>query len=148
LTEKLNPPRALLEYRTLTPSLARECAGEILACSDDVSDWTEHHLATSLPEKWRLSFIASINSAIVGYAIISTKFGRPHLHQFMVRSDLRGSGYGKELLEECSRRCGDFTLKVHADNVGAVRFYERHGLRVSGKSGAYWWMTTSDLEAP
>ena len=61
----------------------------------------------------------------------------------MVRADVRSRGLGVHLLDECKRRCGNFTLKVAHDNQGAVRFYEANGLTVTDDSGDYWWMSTA-----
>jgi ribosomal protein S18 acetylase RimI-like enzyme len=130
---------------TLTPALVAARGSEILACSRDVSDWTLEHLSKDLPDKWRLSFMASFDLQVVGYAIVSRKFGQAHLHQFMVHADHRSRHLGIRLLGECSQRVGTFTLKVEHNNVRAIAFYERNGLKIQHREGDYLWLVTQPV---
>ena len=54
------------------------------------------------------------------------------LEELYVRSDLRGRGVGaaiitRSLFEVVARRCEEMLINVDADDLGARRFYERHG---------------------
>ena len=115
----------------------REHLPAYIAVSADVCDWGETQFLSELPDKWLLSF-AVWSDKPDAYCIMSRKFGPPHIHQFMVRQDLRGQGIGEKMLAEAVRR-GAETLKVAADNEGAIRFYKRHGWAVV-KEGLYLWL--------
>jgi len=54
------------------------------------------------------------------------------LEELYVRPDLRGRGVGaaiitRSLFEVVARRCEEMLINVDADDLGARRFYERHG---------------------
>jgi ribosomal protein S18 acetylase RimI-like enzyme len=62
-----------------------------------------------------------------------------YLSKLAVASGMRGRGLGQALLSHCLQlgcRFGfrQFRLDVSADNLAAVRLYERHGYRVTGQS--------------
>lgn len=118
--------------QTLTRQLCEQLMPELISISADASDWTPENFLYDLPDKWDLSFIASIGG-VVGYAILSRKFlGRVHLHQLMVHPAKRGRGIGKDMFIECRRRADEpLSLRVHRNNVGAFRFYKREGMTVS-----------------
>ena len=54
-----------------------------------------------------------------------------------VREELRGSGAAAALMEaalaDAATQLDQITLTVNADNVRAIRFYERHGFRTVGR---------------
>ena len=54
------------------------------------------------------------------------------LEELYIRPDLRGRGVGaaiitRSLFEVVARRCEEMLINVDADDLGARRFYERHG---------------------
>jgi GNAT superfamily N-acetyltransferase len=72
-------------------------------------------------------WIAEDEGAVLGLAAIhGDELGHLYVHP-----DRQGSGVGAALLEHVKRRRpAGFTLWVFQQNVGARRFYERHGLRL------------------
>lgn len=128
----------------LSPVHVRDNLAAYIAVSSDVSDWRENHFLSDLPDKWVLSF-ALWGSAPVAYCIMSRKFGPPHIHQFMVRKDRRGTRIGAEMLEIAEKR-GAATLKVDQENAGAIRFYERHGWTIF-TTGPYLWLRAPQAAA-
>jgi GNAT superfamily N-acetyltransferase len=93
--------------------------------------WTAEHLLHDMPDKWTLSAIArDAQRRVVGFQITSRAPGHPHLHRIMVTDAQRSAGVGARLMAWLCRTCvtrnwAPLTLKVHASNYGAVRFYER-----------------------
>jgi ribosomal protein S18 acetylase RimI-like enzyme len=114
----------------------RSNLSDYIDISADVSDWGEAHFLKDLPRKWELSFAAGTN----GYCILSERNDAIHINQLMVARDRRGQGLGAAMLAEAVRR-GATTLKVHPDNLGATRFYRRHGWRVTATENGYLVMT-------
>jgi ribosomal protein S18 acetylase RimI-like enzyme len=132
----------MMRMETLSRKTAERLLPQLIAISADVSPWGTTEFLTELPGKWELSFTAWQADQPVGYAILSRKFpGRIHIHQFMVAPSQRGSGIGIAMLAEARRRADSLlSLKVHQDNHGAIRFYEREGLRREQLAEAYWLM--------
>jgi ribosomal protein S18 acetylase RimI-like enzyme len=122
----------------LRRDLVAEKIAAFVAVGQDVPHeyWGEENFLRDLPEKWRLSLVCLDDAgAPEGYAIASRpELDLVHLHHLMVRPGLRGTGLGAlllgELLHRAARAGGKrVRLKVHVDNVGALRFYEREGFR-------------------
>jgi len=87
--------------------------------------------------------LAELDSEIVGFSLIAMKEVKDipvlvpgkyaYIMDFVVREDLRGKGIGGTLMEASKAwaraRGGEFLrLSVLPDNLGAQRFYARHGL--------------------
>jgi len=95
-----------------------------------------------LPDKYVLSFIV-LDDGIAGYSVMSRKWlGRIHIHHFMIDPKNRNLGFGQIMLCEAARRAGDLPLSLKAPpfNVGAIRFYERHGFAIVKQEGGSYWM--------
>jgi len=72
-------------------------------------------------------WIAEEDGAVLGLAAIHGD----ELSHLYVAPEHQGGGIGTELMERVKRERPDgFTLWVFQQNVGARRFYERHGLRL------------------
>jgi GNAT superfamily N-acetyltransferase len=70
-------------------------------------------------------WVASDGDGVLGFAILSGD----QLLQLHVDPDEQNNGIGGRLLAQAKeRRPGGFSLWVFQKNVGARRFYERHGL--------------------
>ena len=71
-------------------------------------------------------WVAEDEGRVVGFAAI----GESTLGHIYVRPDFHGRGLGTALLEQTKKlRPSGFTLWTFPANVGACRFYERHGLQ-------------------
>jgi len=55
------------------------------------------------------------------------------IHKLFVEPVLQGRGIGTALLEFAVRECGANALWALQKNTGAIRFYERHGFRLTGE---------------
>jgi ribosomal protein S18 acetylase RimI-like enzyme len=72
-------------------------------------------------------WVAESGTVILGFAILSSD----QLLQIHVDPDQQHQGIGTRLLDQAKeRRKAGFTLWTFQKNVGARRFYERHGLEV------------------
>jgi GNAT superfamily N-acetyltransferase len=72
-------------------------------------------------------WVAENDAGVVGFAILSAD----ELMQMHVDPDEQNAGIGSALLARAKeRRPAGFTLWTFQKNVGARRFYERHGLEV------------------
>ncbi|QPS80718.1 GNAT family N-acetyltransferase [Delftia lacustris] len=133
----------LVYFRNLSLDAICRQMDELISISEDVSPWGRAEFLQDLPEKWFLSFTAHMDG-MVGYCILSHKFpGRCHIHQFMVRPDMRGMNVGRDMLLEAVRRTMYgrlLSLKVHRENIGAQRFYIKNGFQVEKDDGDYHWM--------
>ncbi|MBN2009909.1 GNAT family N-acetyltransferase [candidate division KSB1 bacterium] len=94
--------------------------------------WQSEHFLTDLPGKWQLSIFAEQHNQLLGYIIASQKGDTAHIHKFMVTSQFRAAGVGSSLMDYFIQNCErlglfKFSLWVYANNVGAIKFYERHG---------------------
>ena len=124
-----------LEMRTLTRTEVERFQNEFLDIASDVPDeyWTLPNFLMDLPKKWVLSFAVWKHGGPIAYAILSQKGkNRAHLHHFIVSVMHRNGGLGAFMLSEMEKRtieigCTTLTLKVAIDNVGAQRFYSKHG---------------------
>ena len=72
-------------------------------------------------------WVAENDAGILGFAVLSSD----QLLQIHVDPDQQNRGIGKRLLDQAKERRPDgFSLWTFQKNVGARRFYERHGLEL------------------
>lgn len=93
--------------------------------------WTEDNFRMELPKKWKLSFYASNESDIVGYAICSSEGEIGKLNKIIVDKKFRGNGISDIFWGEFLNRCKDNKLrslefKVLTDNLPAINLYKKH----------------------
>lgn len=94
--------------------------------------WEKGNFLVELPGKWRCSWAAVQDGRTVAFVIASRKADSIHVHRIAVAREVRGRGIGSVLLERVAQCAEELdmpwvTLRVAADNVGAVRFYDRLG---------------------
>lgn len=139
--QKINQ-RFVRKFQEFTRSRVLEQLSQFMAVSGDVSDWGVDELLFELPDKYRLSF--SIRERILsGYVVMSRKSAnRVCIHQFMVHPAKRNLGFGADMLEEAVRRTAgeSLSLKVSITNLGAIRFFERHGFEKKRTESQYHLM--------
>jgi len=80
---------------------------------------------------------------IVGYGIMSFGAGEAHILNICIRSDLRGQGVGRSLLDYLLDRARDeymqdVFLEVRPSNTVAVRLYEAIGFQRIGLRKSYY----------
>jgi ribosomal protein S18 acetylase RimI-like enzyme len=98
------------------------------------ADWHSlENLRVSLKRPWSEFLVADTGEALVGVAY-ATQSSEDFvtLRQLYVDPDKTGRGIGAQLLAECFEAFPEakaFRLEVDEQNLGAQRFYERHGFR-------------------
>lgn len=100
-------------------------------------------------ERWRTELVpvaqivvAEQDGALIGFVTIDDT---GYLDQLVVSPAQWGTNVSKALVDEAKRRSpGGVTLKVNADNLRAIRFYERNGFAKTGEevnpSGRAVWL--------
>jgi GNAT superfamily N-acetyltransferase len=132
---------------------AREAAREYIPMTvhtdDEVRDWISAIVMRRL-EVW---LATAADGAITGLLVLDSDW----VDQLYIEPELTGRGIGSELLEVAKReRPGRLRLWTFESNLGARRFYERHGFiardRTDGdnEEGApdvlYEWTGRSNVE--
>jgi putative acetyltransferase len=93
-------------------------------------DWAKQHIA-DLEQSGSLAVVTEQNGRIVGLLVVDPNTG--YLDQIVVATDCIGHGVADRLLAEARRLAPDgLDLHVNTDNARAIRFYEKHGFKISG----------------
>lgn len=121
-----------VRVETLTADLALEISDTLIAmiANSPWDNWTTEHLLADRPEKWLRSIVAFSEGRPAGWAVVSRRAESSHLHHLVVAPAMRGKGIGTALMAillERNRDAEKMTLKVHASNAAAARFYRRLG---------------------
>lgn len=96
--------------------------------------WREENFLRRLPSKGRLSKVAVLGDALVGYMIGSAYHRRGHIHRLVVNPVLQRMGVGTKLLTAFSKECHklgleEVTAEASSGNVAPNRFYMERGFR-------------------
>ena len=86
---------------------------------------------------------ACINDSIVGYICGEIRLGRGHIISIAVKKEFRRRGIGSMLLklfiEELRKKnVRTVYLEVSTENKGAIKFYRKHGFRITGFIPKYY----------
>jgi ribosomal-protein-alanine acetyltransferase len=96
--------------------------------------WTANNFLKDLDRKWEFSLIAIENGIIIGFMICSVKENNLHVHRIAVSPEFQKKKIGRALIKNLYADCHKsgikrITLKVKDFNLGAIRFYEKHGFK-------------------
>lgn len=95
--------------------------------------WFESHL-DALQEKGAAIVAAFDAGAMVGFLTLALENGRGHIDQLCVAPTAFGSGAAQALLAHAIDKAPHgLRLDVNADNLRAVRFYEKSGFVKTGE---------------
>lgn len=112
--------RAIAELYTAARRAAVPMMPPAVHTSDEDRAWFAGKLAQDTHEAW----LAESDGVLLGYALLT----RSWLEHLFLRPDVTGQGIGALLLDLVkSLRPDGFALWVFESNVGARRFYARHG---------------------
>lgn len=125
----LRPPRGSDELPELVAVWRRSVTATHDFLQPDEIDFYAARMATEYLPAVELT-VADANGAVVGFS--GTTDGR--LEMLFVDDGWRGRGVGALLLHEALRRHPALELDVNEENPQAVRFYERQGFVVTGRS--------------
>ena len=136
------------QYVKLDPNIIKRKKTEFLSIASDLKEeyWGLEHFLIDLPMKWELSVGLLIGGQIKGYIICSCKDCKiVHIHHFMLASQMRGKGLGKDMLRYLevivlNKSLNLLTLKVHRKNHSAKRFYVTNGFTVKKNLNDYFIM--------
>ena len=85
--------------------------------------------------------VATVNSEIIGYAVIDRWEEHDHLISIAVLPEHRRKGLGEKLLRELeTRHSGQrpLQLEVRQSNYAAIKLYSKMGYRPSGMTEGYY----------
>jgi ribosomal protein S18 acetylase RimI-like enzyme len=104
-------------------------------CFGDDEAWKAKNFSVALPQKDRLSKLATLNGELVGYIVGSSYYGKGHIHRLAVSPTFERLGIATRLLEEFSRAClrirvAQITVEASLDNDAANDFYKNSGFRL------------------
>lgn len=101
--------------------------------------WSESNFLSDLPNKWNLSLIATSNKKLIGFLIASRKELSIHIHRLAIKQQFQSDGIGKtmvlRLIEKGESYKLPITLKVHQENIRALKFYKKLDFKSMRKSG-------------
>jgi ribosomal protein S18 acetylase RimI-like enzyme len=93
----------------------------------------------------RVLVVDASGPSLAGAAVVFFRKGSTvaRLYSLATAAEARGKGVASALMEAIAaaardRGCRALRLEVRADNVAAIRLYERHGYRRIGRLAAYY----------
>ena len=139
----------MLQTRPLAPP-DLDAILAIAAASPEAASWSraayEQFLQEAYPGACR---VAELEGSVVGFICFRVASDEAEVLNLAVLSSARRRGVASLLLAETtgqSRQRGArrMFLEVRDTNHPAIRFYERHGFRISGRRRAYYAAPPSD----
>jgi ribosomal-protein-alanine N-acetyltransferase len=96
--------------------------------------------------------VVEADGEIAGYGIMSFGAGEAHILNVCIRSDLRGGGVGRKLMDFLLARARDeymqeVFLEVRPSNAVAIRLYETLGFARIGVRKSYYQASTGREDA-
>ena len=125
-------------------ALERESDGAPLWSEAEYLQAMKDHADSALR---RCALVAEVRGGFAGFAVVrlltTPDGGEAELESIVVAPELRGRGIGAALLAEVIQRARAqgarrLDLEVRASNAGAIRLYERLGLRETGRRRGYY----------
>jgi ribosomal-protein-alanine N-acetyltransferase len=96
--------------------------------------------------------VVEADGEVAGYGIMSFGAGEAHILNICIRSDLRGAGVGRKLMDFLLERARDeymqeVFLEVRPSNAVAIRLYETLGFTRIGVRKSYYQATSGREDA-
>lgn len=106
------------------------------------------YLQKSLANPDQMTWLANLDSKIVGYCMALKGEETNQITAIYILEEYHGKGLGKALIEPALNWLGTakpIEVEVASYNAKAIRFYNKHGFRDSGKIGDYKGIPTISL---
>jgi [ribosomal protein S18]-alanine N-acetyltransferase len=105
--------------------------------------WSERFFRQEMQVECARSFLAEIDSRIVGYILFWLLPDEVDIHNVAVHTEFRRRGLGRRLLQQAitdarDRGSSRITLEVRTSNLPAQRLYESLGFLVTGVRKGYY----------
>jgi ribosomal-protein-alanine N-acetyltransferase len=126
-------------------------AGAILSIQSEcpeIAQWSESDYDFSGKPGFA-GWVADKNHAVAGFLVCRRVASDIEILNFAVRGDSRRQGAGALLLQTAldwgrGIRAEKAFLEVRESNSTALRFYERHGFRITGRRSRYYSSPSED----
>ncbi|MCC6202116.1 MAG: ribosomal protein S18-alanine N-acetyltransferase [Gammaproteobacteria bacterium] len=113
-----------------------------IECDSYPFPWSRKMFVDCLAAGYR-GLVLETADRLAGYGVMMFGYGEVHLLNLCVRTELRGLGYARRLLEQMLQlaRCGDAAvalLEVRPSNLPALRLYQQAGFVQVGARRDYY----------
>jgi len=137
-----------LEFRRATPADTQALATILAEDSQIDPERLRQNIARNMQSDWYRYYIASLAQHPIGTLNVQTIDGQAYIYGFVVRSEQRGRGYGKQILARAiedivAQRPQPIYLEVETNNTPAFRLYRSFGFEVV-TTYDYYRLSTSD----
>lgn len=120
-----------------------------LFCSHRHNPWqyTTFVKALMMPN----SIIASIDSQVVGYVLVSEVLGEVEIEDVCVSPVFRTKGIASQMfthiIEDCEKHCADYIfLELASRNIAALRLYQKMGFEILSVRKDYYTLANAQLD--
>ena len=88
-------------------------------------------------------WVLDLEGDVVGYGVLSAGAGEAHILNICVDEDVRGRGWGRQLLDRLVQlarwhHAEQLFLEVRPSNQRAIELYDRNGFRTVGRRPNYY----------
>jgi [ribosomal protein S18]-alanine N-acetyltransferase len=124
-------------------SLHKECFGE--------AAWDWNQINGSLEQKTTAGWVAYDNEESIGFILCQITPAESDILTICVRPAYQRKGIGEKLthraMDEAQHTNGKLFLEVAADNIAAIRLYEKLGFRENGRRAKYYKRGATAVDA-
>ncbi len=117
--------------------LTKNCFSRAVFATKASQDYLKSNLRQNTNQKTWLAFI---DSKLVGSITITNKGDDCELKGFYVASEMQGKGIGKELFQRALRfaRGKDIVLDLYVHNRKTIAMYKKWGFKIDKKKGIFY----------
>jgi ribosomal protein S18 acetylase RimI-like enzyme len=124
-----------LEFRRATPGDTQALAAILAEDSQMNPERLRQNIARNMQSEWYQYYIATLAQHPIGTLNVQTIDGQAYIYGFVVRSEQRGRGYGKEILARAiedlaAEHPQPIYLEVETNNTPAFALYRSFGFEV------------------
>ena len=108
-------------------------------------EMVEEMMSDALKEQPDGVFVAVVNGKVVGFSIVMHRewLNIAYLDYIQVKTDQMNKGVGHRLIEKCvswarEKRARIIYTETGKNNERAIKFYQRHGFKITGHIPGYY----------